>query len=125
MNLSLLNIGCRDESKGCTTFFTDICAVCLDDVWSLTPFNRPTFMSFLTPRTFPGLFTLFLRPFEAIGGWGTTAVLTVHVETSFEFSDPGLLLLHQLFQTLDDRDDRFRVVLYQCKNIVTFHDDIT
>jgi hypothetical protein len=34
-------------------------------------------------------------------------------------------LLHQLFQTLDDRDDRFRVVLYQCKNIVTFHDDIT
>ncbi len=33
MDLSLLNRGCRDESKGCTTFFTDICAVCLDDVW--------------------------------------------------------------------------------------------
>jgi len=61
MDLSLLNRGCRDESKGCTTFFTDICAVCLDDVWSLTPFNRPTFMSFLTTRTFPGLFTLFLK----------------------------------------------------------------
>jgi hypothetical protein len=79
MNLSLLNRGGRDESKGCTTFVTDICAVCLDDVRGLTPFNRPAFMPFLTTRTFAGLFTLPLRSFEAIGGWGTTAVLTVHV----------------------------------------------
>jgi len=85
-------------------------------------------MSFLTARTVTGLFPFGLWSFKSISGRGTATVLTVHSELPFKFSDPCFKLSHRFFKTLnclflalDDRDECFRVLLCQCKDLVTYH----
>jgi len=89
-------------------------------------------MSVLTTRTFTSVFAVHLRSFEPIGGRRATAVPTVHIELTFKFSNTLFESSHRFVKTsdcfiltLDDRDECFRVMVCQCKDLVTVHTTIS
>lgn len=111
--LPFVNRFCRDTLKRGTTPFAEGYTIRLDDIRILTPPKSVALMPILAARVLTGLLTLLLGSFEPIGGWGTATVPTIHVELPLKVSN-------SFFKGLDDRDNCFRIGLYQCKDLVTF-----
>lgn len=90
-------------------------------------------------RTFAGLYLFVLRSSESVCLRGMAAVPAVYIELPFKFSEPPFKSSYFIFKTLnnlfltsdyyaltlDDHDECFRVMVCQCRNLVTFHGSIS